>query len=68
MQEHPENAAEERPKIDLTPALGEAGHEVQELGYEGIPDTAPIIDDHDEDDGDVAWRRLDSAMTQFPID
>jgi hypothetical protein len=32
----------QRPRIDLSPALGEAGHEVEDLGYEGLPDTGAI--------------------------
>ena len=41
---------EERPRIDLSPALGEAGHEVEELGYEGIPDTGPLVGEPDPAD------------------
>ena len=33
----------EMPKIDVSKALHEAGHEVEELGFEGIPDTGPVI-------------------------
>ena len=32
--EHPD-----RPRIDLTAAIGEGGSEVEQLGYEGVPDT-----------------------------
>ncbi|HEX2783418.1 MAG TPA: hypothetical protein VHN36_07510 [Ilumatobacteraceae bacterium] len=68
MQEHPENEAEQRPKIDLSAALGEAGHEVQELGYEGVPDTGPTLEDCGDDDDEVAWEHLEAVFTQFPID
>ena len=33
----------EIPKIDVSKALHEAGHEVEELGFESIPDTGPVI-------------------------
>ena len=36
----------EAPKINFSAALGEAGHEVEDLGFEGVPDTAPVIEDH----------------------
>ncbi|MBK9180118.1 MAG: hypothetical protein IPM45_11245 [Acidimicrobiales bacterium] len=36
-----------RPRIDLTPALHEAGHEVADLGLEGVPDTGPVVTHHD---------------------
>jgi menaquinone-dependent protoporphyrinogen oxidase len=66
-REPPENAAEQRPTIDLSTAIGEAGHEVQELGYEGIPDTGPTLDERDDDD-EIAWDHLDATMSQFPPD
>jgi hypothetical protein len=57
---------EERPRIDLSGALGEGGHEVEELGYEGVADTGPVLgtDDasHDED------AALDIAAVEFGTD
>jgi hypothetical protein len=41
-------SGDEHPKIDISKALGEAGHEVEELGYEGIPDSAPVV--HEDQD------------------
>jgi hypothetical protein len=35
----------EKPLIDVGPALGEAGHEVEFLGYEGVADNAPVLHD-----------------------
>jgi hypothetical protein len=32
----------ERPKIDVSEALGEGGHEVRDLGYDGVDDTGPV--------------------------
>lgn len=34
---------EDRPLVDLRPALGLAGHEVEELGLEGVPDTGEVL-------------------------
>jgi hypothetical protein len=36
------------PRIDVSPALHEAGHEVEELGFEGLPDDGPLVG-HDAD-------------------
>jgi hypothetical protein len=33
----------DRPHIDVSPALGEAGHEEELLGTTGVPDTAPLV-------------------------
>jgi hypothetical protein len=57
---------QERPHIDLTPALGEAGHEVEELGYEGVADTGPVLAQDDEQhDADAAH---DIAAVEFGTD
>ena len=43
----------ERPVIDVSPALGEAGHETEDLGWAGVEDTAPVlhhVEDHDLDE------------------
>lgn len=60
---------EERPRIDVSPALGEGGHEVEDLGYERIPDTGPLVGDPagDERAGD-AEAALDIPATRFPPD
>ena len=43
MDTAPEDDSERpRPKIDLSKSLGEAGHEVEELGFEGVPDSGPV--------------------------
>jgi hypothetical protein len=57
---------DERPHIDLSPALGEAGHEVEVLGYEGIEDTGPVLGtDEEQHDADAA---LDIAAVEFGTD
>ena len=55
-----------RPLIDVSPALGEAGHETELLGYEGIADTAPVLRDAGaaEDPRDVEEQILDSMATR----
>ncbi len=60
---------EERPGIDLSRALGEAGHEVEELGYEGIPDTGHLVGEPDPADrARVADDVLDLAANGGPTD
>jgi hypothetical protein len=61
-------AKEDRiPRIDVTAALGEAGHEVEDLGYEGIPDDGPLVGPppHPEHDADEA---SEIALVEFPSD
>ncbi|MGZ4675693.1 MAG: hypothetical protein ACXVJ7_03585 [Acidimicrobiia bacterium] len=41
---------EERPRIDLSPAIGEGGSEVEQLGFEGVPDTGPVLGTPDDAD------------------
>ncbi len=59
-------ARRDRPLIDVSPALGEAGHETELLGYEGIADTAPVLRDAGaaEDPRDVEEQILDSMATR----
>jgi hypothetical protein len=40
---HGPSAGRPRPSIGVSPALHEAGHEVADLGYEGVPDTGPAL-------------------------
>ena len=56
----------DRPLIDVSPALGEAGHETELLGYEGIADTAPVLRDAGaaEDPRDVEEQILGSMATR----
>ena len=56
-----------RPIIDLTPALGEAGHEQELLGYTGVADTGPLVDDHG-DDHDSIGDRLATIVAPYPVD
>ena len=59
----------ERPLVDVSPALGEAGHEEELLGTADVPDTAPVLreDGEDVDDaesqilGDIATRGIDTV-------
>jgi hypothetical protein len=47
-----ERAAPGEARIDVTPALHTAGHEVEDLGFGGVPDSAPILHDDDTDEED----------------
>jgi hypothetical protein len=67
MQRYSETARDEHPLIDVTASLGEAGHEVELLGFVGIADTGPVVDDHD-DDMDRAGELLASTVARFAID
>lgn len=59
-------AHRDRPLIDVSPALGEAGHETELLGYEGIEDTAPVLRDAGaaDDPRDVEEQILGSMATR----
>ncbi len=41
----------ERPRIDVSKSIGEGGHEVEDLGYQEVPDSVPLTPpervDHD---------------------
>lgn len=55
--------------IDVRPAIGEAGHEVEELGYEGIPDTGPLVHGDDDDERDRSTADASEIpLTEFPTD
>jgi hypothetical protein len=59
----------EHPKIDVSAALGEAGHEVEQLGFEGVPDSGPVIEDHTAPHEDADPERgLDVPIVDFPAD
>jgi hypothetical protein len=51
---HPDDA--DRPLIDVSPALGEAGHETELLGYTDVEDSGAVLkdagaaDEHDDED------------------
>ncbi len=58
---------DDRPKIDVTEALGEAGHEVEQLGYEGVADTGPLIKKPEESQLDEETE-LDRVVDGYPPD
>jgi len=55
-----------RPRIDVSPALHEAGHEVAELGFEGLPDDGPVL--HPEHGHAGPADPLDFVNVQIPSD
>ena len=42
----------ERALIDLSPALHTAGHEAEDLGFDGVEDTAPALAGDEDPSGD----------------
>jgi hypothetical protein len=61
--------AHEKPVVDVSGALGEAGHEVADLGYEGIPDEGAVLKDAGAADPTVDVNdALDVIVEQSPSD
>jgi len=58
---------DDKPKIDLNAALGEAGHEVKDLGYEGVADTGKVVE-HGDDAGDFEHEASRDIAVEFPSD
>ena len=53
--------------IDVSAALGEAGHEVEDLGYEDTPDAGPLVTRGAP--GEEALRAdVDAFAAGFPVD
>lgn len=50
----------------MSPALHEAGHEVRDLGFEGIPDDGPVVHPEQGEVGPVD--PLDFVIVQLPSD
>lgn len=55
-----------RPRVDFSPALHDAGHEVHDLGFEGIPDDGPVV--HPEEADETLADPLDFVNVQLPSD
>lgn len=53
-------------RIDVSPALHDAGHEVHNLGYDGIPDDGPVV--HPEEADETLADPLDFVNVQLPSD
>jgi hypothetical protein len=43
-------------KVDFSPALHTAGHETEDLGFEGVEDSAPVLHDDDSEGVDLDHR------------
>ncbi len=58
---------DDAPKIDISDAIGEGGHEVKQLGYEDVPDTGPVLrkPDESQDDDDM---KIDRVANEAPLD
>jgi len=57
---------DDRPEINFSDALGEGGHEVELLGYEGVPDTGPVHEKSEDKRDKEA--ELDRVVNEFPPD
>jgi len=58
--------AASHPRVDVSAALHEAGHEVHDLGSEGIPDDGPVV--HPELAVETLADPLDFVNIQLPSD
>jgi hypothetical protein len=60
----------DRPRIDVSPALGEAGHEEELLGTVGVPDTAPLVQHPGDPIEDTEEQIQDAVVTRgiSPVD
>lgn len=56
----------EHPKIDVSKAIGDGGHEVQDLGYEGVADTGSVT--HPEARERDLDTELDAATGEAALD
>lgn len=68
-QSEPESAGtdptgHESPQLDMSEALHMAGHEAEDLGLEGVPDTAPVIEDDESDEIDFEHRAESDIATR----
>jgi len=69
MRKPASHTTDERPTVDVTDALGEAGHEQEILGYVGVADSGPLVDDHgDGDDRDTLVHRLAAVIARHSTD
>jgi hypothetical protein len=68
MPEDPAQGDDDRVKIDISEALGEGGHEVEQLGYENVPDTGPVLKGSEESQHPNEDVELDRVANEFPPD
>jgi hypothetical protein len=59
---------DEHPGIDLSQSLGEAGHEVEDLGYEGVADTGKVVHESEDSNLSVEDEVARDIATEFPAD
>lgn len=67
MPEDPVVRGDDRPKIDVSGAIGEGGHEVEQLGYEGLPDAGPVLKEPDQSQHDEDIE-IDRVANEYPPD
>ena len=51
-----ESDSTDKAKVDFTPALHTAGHEIEDLGFEDVEDSAPVLHDDESEGVDVEHR------------
>ena len=76
MSEQPKDGEHHDPAIDVSGALGMAGHETEDLGWEDVPDDAPVtrrLEDvqsaeHEEELEDLALENVQAPMPPLPDD
>lgn len=58
----------EHPEIDLSASIGEAGHEVEDLGYEDVADTGKVLEESKDFNLSVEDEVARDIATKFPAD
>lgn len=61
-----EGVAHVSPRIDVSPALHSAGHEVHDLGFDDVPDDGPVL--HPDRDPSGPEDPLDHVTVRLPSD
>jgi hypothetical protein len=67
--EKPKERAVHRPTVNVAGALGEAGHEVEDLGVADVPDSGSLCDEPAAaSDQDAVINALDASVQGLPKD
>ncbi len=74
MSEQSKDSEHHEPGVDFSGSLGMAGHETEDLGWEDVPDDAPVIRttedveeaEHEEDLKDISLETGRAPMPPLP--
>lgn len=74
MSDNPEKGEQHEPRVDVSGALGMAGHETEDMGWQDHPDDAPVtrrLEDiqeaeHEEELEDLALENVQAPMPPLP--